>query len=299
MRRILLLSAFLGLASLNAQTTIFEDSFETYTDFAYTTGTVGNWTLRDLDGKQSYTINLATFPNQQIPKAFIVFNKAGIVPTPAATATQFNAKTGNKVMACFDVSNPAPLVNNDWLISPKFTLGSTGNTVSFWAKSINELYGAEKFNVYVSTTDTQTTSFTKLNASTIVTPSVVEWNQHTFNLDAYSGQAVYFAIQCVSDDQFALLIDDFKVTTTGTLATSEVSKKAASVTSVYPNPVSDVLNIKSKEKVNGIEIYDISGRKVSADLDGNKVNTKNLNPGSYIINIETKEGKTTEKFIKK
>ncbi|MFP3675212.1 choice-of-anchor J domain-containing protein, partial [Bacillus sp. SIMBA_031] len=85
-------------------------------------------------------------------------------------------------------------------------------------------YGAEKFNVYVSTTNTQTTSFTKINTSTIVTPSVVAWNQHTFNLDAYSGQGVYIAIQCVSDDQFALLIDDFKVTTTGTLATSEVSK---------------------------------------------------------------------------
>ncbi|AZA76737.1 T9SS C-terminal target domain-containing protein [Chryseobacterium sp. G0186] len=299
MKKILLLGAFLGVYSLNAQTTIFEDSFETYTDFAYTTGTVGSWTLRDLDGKQSYTINQATFPNQQIPKAFIVFNKAGIVPAPAATATQFNARTGNKVMACFDVSSPAPLVNNDWLISPKFTLGSSGNNVTFWAKSINELYGAEKFNVYVSTTDTQTTSFTKLNPTTIVTPSVVAWNQHTFNLDAYSGQAVYFAIQCVSDDQFALLIDDFKVTTTGTLGTSEVSKASASAISVYPNPATDVLNIKSKEKVNTIEIYDVSGRKVPAELNGDKVNVRNLNPGSYIINIETKAGKTTEKFIKK
>lgn len=299
MKKILLFGAFLGLSSLNAQTTIFEDSFETYTDFAYTTGTVGNWTLTDLDGKQSYTINQATFPNQQIPKAFIVFNKAGVVPVPTAAATQFNARTGNKVMACFDVSNPAPLVNNDWLISPKIVLGSTGNNVSFWAKSINELYGAEKFNVYVSTTNTQTTSFTKINTNTIVTPSVVAWNQHTFNLDAYSGQGVYIAIQCVSDDQFALLIDDFKVTTTGTLATSEVSKASASAVSVYPNPATDVLNINSKEKVNNIEIYDISGRKVPAELNGDKVNVRNLNPGSYIINIESKAGKTTEKFIKK
>ncbi|WP_394331777.1 T9SS type A sorting domain-containing protein [Chryseobacterium jejuense] len=68
---------------------------------------------------------------------------------------------------------------------------------------------------------------------------------------------------------------------------------------LYPNPVTDLLHIKSKENVNKVEIYDISGRKMSADLNDNQVNVKNLNPGSYIINIETKKGKTTEKFIKK
>lgn len=77
------------------------------------------------------------------------------------------------------------------------------------------------------------------------------------------------------------------------------AKADGKVLTVYPNPASDVLTIKSKEKVNKAEVYDISGKKVAADLDGDKVNVKNLNPGNYIINIETKEGKTTEKFIKK
>lgn len=68
---------------------------------------------------------------------------------------------------------------------------------------------------------------------------------------------------------------------------------------VYPNPVTDYLHIKSKDQVNKIEIYEIGGRKITADWDGDKVNVTNLNPGSYIINMETKEGKTTEKFLKK
>ncbi|MBT2622251.1 MULTISPECIES: T9SS-dependent choice-of-anchor J family protein [Chryseobacterium] len=296
MRKIFIIGAYLGIYSLNAQTTIFEDSFESYADFAYTTGTVGSWTLTDLDGKNSYILNGSSFPNQSIPKAFIVFNKAGIVP--ATISDQTGARTGNKAMACFNVSTPAPLVNNDWLISPKITLGSTGNNVSFWVKSINELYGEEKFNVWVSTTNTNTTSFTKLNPNVIVTPAVVEYNQHTFNLDAYAGQSVYIAIQCVSDDQFALFVDDFKVTTTGTLGTSETSKASSNI-SVYPNPVSDILTVKSKEKINNIEVFDISGRKVNATLNNDKVDVRALNSGSYIINIETKEGKTTEKFIKK
>lgn len=296
MKKILLSFALAGFFVANAQTTIFEDSFEAYTDFAYTTGTVGNWTLTDVDGKNSYILNGSTFPNQSIPKAFIVFNRAGIVP--ATVSNQTAARTGSKAMACFNVSTPAPLVNNDWLISPRMTLGSTGNNLSFWAKSIHASYGLEKFNVLVSTTNTATASFTKLNTNVIVTPSVVEWNQHTFNLDAYAGQQVYIAIQCVSDDQFALFIDDFKVTTTGTLGISEASK-TSNLSSVYPNPVSDVLNIKSNSKISSVEIFDISGKKMNADLNGDKVHVGNLNAGSYIINIETKEGKTTEKFIKK
>ncbi|ASK29645.1 hypothetical protein CEY12_05790 [Chryseobacterium sp. T16E-39] len=296
MKKLSVLGAFLGLYSLHAQTTIFEDSFESYSDFAYTTGTVGAWTLTDVDGKNSYVLNGSTFPNQGIPKAFIVFNKAGIVPATASTQTA--ARTGNKAMACFNVSTPAPLVNNDWLISPKVNLGSTGNNVSFWVKPIHELYGEEKFNVWISTTNTNTTSFTKINPNVIVTPAEVEWNQHTFNLDAYAGQGVYIAIQCVSDDQFALFVDDFKVTTTGTLGTSETAKSSAGI-SVFPNPVSDILTIKSKEKVNNAEIFDMSGKKVEATLTNDKVDVRHLNSGSYIINIETKEGKKTEKFIKK
>lgn len=296
MKKILLSAGLFSFVLGTAQTTIFEDSFESYADFAYTTGTVGNWTLTDVDGKSSYVLDGSTFPNQGIPKAFIVFNKAGIVP--ATVSTQTAARTGNKAMACFDASAPLPRVNNDWLISPQMKLGSTGNSLSFWAKSIHEDYGLEKFNVWVSTTNTATASFTKINTNVIVTPSVVEWNQHTFNLDAYAGQNVYIAIQCVSDDQFALFIDDFKVTTTGTLGTSEVAK-TSSVSSVYPNPVSDILNVKSNSKISSVEIFDVAGRKVDANLNGDKVNVQNLNAGSYIINIVTKEGKTTEKFIKK
>ncbi|MBK1897026.1 T9SS-dependent choice-of-anchor J family protein [Chryseobacterium paridis] len=296
MKKLSFLGVLLALSSVSAQTTIFEDSFESYADFAYTTGTVGSWTLTDLDGKNSYTLNGSTFPNQGIPKAYIVFNKAGLVPT--TTSTQTAARTGNKAMACFNASAPAPRVNNDWLISPKINLGSTGNNLSFWVKSIHEDYGEEKFNVWVSTTNTNTTSFTKLNSSVIVTPAVVEYNEHTFNLDAYAGQGVYIAIQCVSDDQFALFVDDFKVTTTGTLGTSEATKTSAGI-SVYPNPTSDILTIKSKEKVNAIEIFDIGGRKVTATLNNDKVDVRHLSSGNYIINIETKNGKTTEKFIKK
>jgi hypothetical protein len=291
----LLFAGVLALAfnSVNAQSVIFEDSFETYTDFAYTNGTIGNWTVRDLDLKNSYTINLSTFPNQAIPKAFIVFNKQGITPTVPVSA-QFDANTGDKVMACFNATS-SPW-NNDWLISPKMKLGATGNVVSFWAKPINELYGEEKFNVLVSTTDTNVASFTKVNTTLVVTEPVVEYSEYTFNLDAYAGKDVYIAIQCVSDDQFALLVDDFKVTAT-TLAVSDVSKNSVSI---YPNPATEVLNLNVDSKINSADIYDLAGKLVkSASVADNKVNVKDLQNGTYVLKVNTEAGSTSHKFIKK
>ncbi|WP_407405161.1 choice-of-anchor J domain-containing protein [Chryseobacterium sp.] len=298
MKKVLLLGTLLCINTVSAQTTIFEDSFETYADFAYTTGNVGAWTMTDLDLKNSYTLNGSTFPNQGIPKAFMVFNRAGI--TPATVSTQTQARTGNKSMACFNVSTPAPLVNNDWLISPQMTLGSTGNSLSFWVKPLHADYGAEKFNVLVSTTGVATTSFTRLNPVTIVTPSLNEWALHTFNLDAYAGQNVRIAIQCVSDDQFALFVDDFKVTTTGTvLSTNDNINSVKSLTTIFPNPTSDVLNIKSDSKINKVTVVDMTGRNMEVKLENDKVNVQALPVGSYLVNIETKDGISTEKFIKK
>ena len=69
--------------------------------------------------------------------------------------------------------------------------------------------------------------------------------------------------------------------------------------SIYPNPVSDLLNIKSNSKIDRVEVYDISGKKINVILNDNKVDVTNLPAGSYIINIEIKEGKITKKFIKK
>jgi len=68
---------------------------------------------------------------------------------------------------------------------------------------------------------------------------------------------------------------------------------------ISPNPTTEYLNVATDLKINKAEIFDMSGRKIDANLEGNRINVKNLNAGSYIISIETKDGKTTEKFIKK
>lgn len=96
-------------------------------------------------------------------------------------------------------------------------------------------------------------------------------------------------------------IDNYRIEASdnATLGTSEVKSIKSTMIAIGPNPTTDYLNILTDLKINKAEVFDMSGRKVNVRLDGNKIDVKNLNAGNYIINVETEEGKTTTKFIKK
>lgn len=96
-------------------------------------------------------------------------------------------------------------------------------------------------------------------------------------------------------------IDNYRVEASNNtvLGTKEDNILKADQVSLYPNPVSDVLTIKSDLKIDKVEVYDMSGRKVDVEINDDKIDVRNLNSGSYIINTETKGGKVSKKFIKK
>ena len=215
----LLLSCFVALGiCASAQTTVvFEDSFESYTDFAI--ADIGSWTLKDVDLKPTYGITsggvAVVFPNSGVAKSYQVFNASETVP---ASGAGFSARTGVKNLVCFNATS-SPW-NDDWLISPQISMAATGTSaVSFWAKSANSSYGLEKFQVFVSTTGTDIANFTAISP-VVVTPADVTYHEYTYDLSSYKGQQIYIAIRCTSDDQFALNIDDFKVTNTAPATTA-------------------------------------------------------------------------------
>jgi len=304
MKKLLLTAALLGaLFSANAQTTIFEDNFDSYTDFAITG--VGNWTLTDGDLSTTYGFTGLTFANSGVAKSFMVFNSkqtksqqtGQVTPITPTADSDWTARSGDKMMVAF-ASDKA--VNNDWMITPQITLGSTGNVLKFWAKSCDKTFGNERFKVRISTTGTAPANFTFISASPYVTnPATAQWVEYTFNLDPnYNDKAVYIAINCVSDDQFGFAIDDFKVTTTGTVSAEEFFEEHFNL---YPNPTTDVLNITSK---NGLEpkeitITDLTGRKVKSLKNTITVNVSDLASGTYLIDIMTSSGKASTKFVKK
>lgn len=196
-------------------TTDLSDNFDTYTDFSMA---FSPWTLVDLDLTETWGITDVVFPNQYSPMAFIIFNPS--TTTPAMTQTEIQPHSGSKFAACF-ASNGAQ--NNDWLISPQVALG-TNSSVSFWVKSFTAQYGLERYKVGVSTTNTDPASFTIISGASYLEASATAWEQKTFSLNAYNGQSVYVGIQCVSNDAFIFMVDDFAVTTT-TATTSTLTGK--------------------------------------------------------------------------
>lgn len=73
------------------------------------------------------------------------------------------------------------------------------------------------------------------------------------------------------------------------------------VFSIYPNPANDVVTINSKGgNVNGVKIYDVTGRMVYqevANVTKLNINVSNLPKGMYIINVTTQNGENVEKLI--
>ena len=83
----------------------------------------------------------------------------------------------------------------------------------------------------------------------------------------------------------------------------EELKNEANEFVIYPNPVKDILYIKSdsEQQVKSISIFDLSGKEVlRSNIDSsNGVNVSSLSSGSYIVKIQTSKEIMKYKFIKK
>ena len=66
------------------------------------------------------------------------------------------------------------------------------------------------------------------------------------------------------------------------------------ISSIYPNPANDVLNIELKEIISTVSILSVDGKIISSqsvnDLS-TSIDVQNLSTGLYSYKIETKEGK--------
>lgn len=256
--------------------------FEDLEDFSLT---FGDWTALDVDGSQTYGFDGLDFPNAGAPMAFIAFNPALTTPEPVGNMTPHG---GERFGASFAAVTPP---NNDWLISPRVVLGENPS-ISFWVKSYTDQYGLEVYNVLVSTTDMNPESF-ELVAGPVQAP-VAEWTSVTYELDEYVGQNVYVAIQCVSNDAFVFMVDDIVISFM--TATNDIP--AFENLAVYPNPVTDMLNVKADSKISKVQIVNLSGQVVlETEVMSNetRINTSNLNSGLYLLNIISDKGMVTRK----
>ncbi len=71
---------------------------------------------------------------------------------------------------------------------------------------------------------------------------------------------------------------------------------------IYPNPTTDILNIKSDNEISNITLFDLTGKKVfdTKNVVNNQVYIGNLLPGIYLMNIQdSNENGVVKKVILK
>ncbi|WP_081413972.1 T9SS type A sorting domain-containing protein [Chryseobacterium daeguense] len=82
---------------------------------------------------------------------------------------------------------------------------------------------------------------------------------------------------------------------TSVLATSEVKKLEFSI---YPNPATDIVNIRTQEKILTVSVYDMSGKIVNAPFSNGQINVSMLPKGIYILIAKTDKAVYQQKLIK-
>ena len=152
----------------------------------------------------TYGFEGVDFPNSGEAMAFIVFK-------PSATTPPVNhpAHSGVQYFACF---NSAQGPTNSWIVSQKFDVESNAK-ITFWGRALTTQYGPEVFKVCVSTTgDAQANFTTVISPGANVQVNTTSWTQYSYDIP---NDAKYVAINCISNDAFALFIDDIKISGIG------------------------------------------------------------------------------------
>lgn len=112
-------------------------------------------------------------------------------------------------------------------------------------------------------------------------PKVVRANDLNFEFD---------------NDGSGFIVDNIMIKDMDQLSVADISKTQINI---FPNPVSDFINIRSDEKIKSVKLYNASGSLVKTEKDDfSKINISILPKGNYLISIETDSGIETKKIIK-
>lgn len=186
---------------------------------------------------------------------------------------------------------------NSWFYTQGVNLqAGTNYTFSFQygnylgALSLKVAYGSSPAetsmtNIIVDYPDVNVTSATP--ATFTITPAVT--GTYYFGFNNYTSAGT----------MGMLLLDDISVTA-ASLGTQE-SLSQNNNAGVYPNPVSDYLYIRGKQKNTEVKIFDTSGKMVSVlnNVD-QKIDVSRLIKGTYVVVIKNADGALSNyKFIKK
>jgi len=199
---------------------------------------------------------------------------------------------------------------------------SPGNDMISWYKNTDGLgtYGTEQiitsqadfaYAVFAADLDNDSDNDV-LSASSI--DNKIAWYENIDGLGNFSEQIIITTDAVSARSVFAADIDndgdldvlsasqnDNKIAWYENFTILGVKNNTLFTFKVYPNPATDKLHIQSSNtSLNSVSIMDINGRVIYlAVFDYNEINVSSLKAGMYFLKIESPQGSTTRKFVKK
>src|SRR5690554_488485 len=117
------------------------------------------------------------------------------------------------------------------------------------------------------------------------------------DLDAETEYDVYVIAKCDDD-----LYSDEVGPETFTTKTSSIDKQLFESFSFYPNPIQNVINLKSGSNIEYVQVYDMLGKnviEVAPNALSVELNTSKLQKGVYIMKVTIKGTQETFRIVKK
>jgi len=153
-------------------------------------------------------------------------------------------------------------------------------------------------NIYLNGVNEGTKSLDKVWDLIVGTAYIGAWNNNGTIEREMAGKMdnVYIFDVALDEDEIATLAEDTPIYVSG------ISTKTFELTTLYPNPVNDVLYIENASGIENVEIYDIVGNLVlNVKNDNNAllpINVSSFESGVYMIRAYTSEGISISRFIK-
>ena len=189
----------------NTEEPVFFDDFESYDDFSIS---FGQWT--GIDGDQEVAAALlGSYPNRSVMQYAQIINPMTVDPIWWYDYPILRPYDGKQYVGF--TRTETGNANDDWLISPAINVG-TDNVLSFMGKAADQF--PERFMVYVTTKIDNPTQedFVRIDKGNYETADYSEWKKYTYDLSAYAGQQIKFAIRYISHynmyGSFMLMVDN-------------------------------------------------------------------------------------------
>lgn len=194
--------------------------------------------------------------------------------------------------------------DEDWLISPKFSL-SGSEALSFYTRSLSGNNPSD-MKVLLSTTSKDTVDFTEVLLPT-TTISYSNYQETTLDLSSYSGDVYLAWFIKNTKDTYGVFLDDISLKSNNGVGLHE--NLVHSEVKVYPNPVyGSVVEVQSnnlKNKAVQIKVLNILGEvvyNVKSNFSSNGQATiimDQYETGIYFIELSSTEMKMTKKVMVK